>query len=518
LSGGLITIKSTILNCDSAVEIRKNQKGDYDMKKRMFSTVVAVVILAIVVGVVGAQTGIPGSGWWTGEQVQNVGTATANIVVTAYDKNGALTYTASQTLTVGSAFTFTPNNFAGMPSGFIGSAVVSSDQPIKAIVAVTNFLAGSLGVSGGKAVAQYQGTENAATALYFPLVKNNRAGNSTAFYVQNAGTAAASVTAVFKMDTGTPTNVYTVTIPSVDPNKMVLINPGDAGVPSAPGTGGRDNVGGLTVTSAQPLAGSVLEYKNGQTIATVLNGTRGFTAADFAGKAYAPVIKNARANHFTGVQIQNVSAGPVDITVSYVGSAGTCAGNVYTDTATAVAAGTSKTIVQLTGSTNLPANCTASATVSATGNVVAIVNEQNMSGTPLAGITSSALPDTSKTAKVSAPLFKDRRSGSSTGLQIQNVGTATATNVVATFSCKGAATFTAISTPQTITPGGAKLFIRPSTMPAGTFTVGNPFPSNNVNCAVTVTSDQPIVAIANEFADTTGAYDDTNYEGFNLAP
>ena len=72
------------------------------MKKRMFSVLTAFAVLALVVGVVVAQTGIPGTGWWTGEQVQNVGTATANVVVTAYDKNGALTYTASQTATVGS--------------------------------------------------------------------------------------------------------------------------------------------------------------------------------------------------------------------------------------------------------------------------------------------------------------------------------------------------------------------------------------------------------------------------------
>jgi hypothetical protein len=486
------------------------------MKKKMLSLIAAVAIIAAMASIAVAQTGIPGSGWWTGEQVQNVGTATANIVVTAYDKNGALTYTASQTVTVGSAFTFVPSNFAGMPPGFIGSAVVSSDQPIKAIVAVTNFLAGSLGIAGGKAVAQYQGTENADTALYFPLVKNNRAGNSTAFYVQNAGTAAATITAVFKMDTGTP-GVYTTTIASVGPNKMVVISPGDASVPSVPGIGGRDNVGSLTVTSAQPLAGSVLEYIVGQTIATALNGTRGFTAADFATTAYAPVVKNNRVGHFTGLQVQNVSAGPIDVTVRYIGtSAGTpCAGNVYTDTATAVPAGASKTFVQTVGA--LPSNCTASATVTATGNFVAIVNEQNQTGFPKAGITYSAISDGAKTTKVSAPLFKDRRSGSSTGLQIQNVGAATATNVVVTFACKGAATFTAISLPQTIGVGGAKLFFRPSTM-AGTFTVGNPFSSNNVNCAVSVTADQPVVAIANEFADATGAYDDTNYEGFNLAP
>ncbi len=484
------------------------------MKKRLFSAILAVAMIATVFGVAVAQTGIPGSGWWTGEQVQNVGAATANIVVTAYDKNGAATFSASQSVAAGAAFTFVPSNFAGMPSGFQGSAVVSSDQPIKAIVAVTNQLAGTLGVAGGKGVAQYQGTESVDTALYFPLAKNNRFGNSTAFYIQNAGTAAASVTAVFKMDTG---GTYTHTVASVDPNKMVVINPGDAGVPSTAGSG-RDNIGSLKVTSAQPLAGTVLEYIQGQAVATVLFGTRGFTASDFDDKAYAPVVKNARANHFTGLQVQNVSAGAIDVTVNYVGSAGVCAGLTYTDTASAVAAGASKTFVQLTGQSTLPANCTASATINATGNFVAIVNEQNMPSTSLAGITSSAIADSAKTAKISAPLFKDRRSGSSTGLQIQNVGAVAATNVVVTFACKGAATFTAISTPQTIQAGGAKLFLRPSAMPAGTFTVGNPFSSNNVNCAVTVTADQPVVAIANEFADTTGNMDDTNYEGFNLVP
>lgn len=483
------------------------------MKKKLFSAVVAVAMIAALASVAVAQTGIPGTGWWTGEQVQNVGPATANIVVTAYDKTGASTFTASQSVAAGAAFTFIPTNFAGMPAGFTGSAVVSSDQPIKAIVAVTNQFAGTLGVAGGKAVAQYQGTEIADTALYFPLVKNNRFGNTTAFYIQNAGTAAATATAVFKMDNG---GVYTYTTPSIDPNKMVVVNPLDALVPTSGVS--RNNIGSLKVTSAQPLAGTVLEYVQGQAIATMLFGTRGFTAADFAAKAYAPVIKNARFGHFTGLQVQNVSAAAIDITVTYIGSAGACAGNTFTDSATGVVAGASKTFVQLTGQSNLPANCTASASVSATGNFVAIVNEQNQTGFAVAGITYSVIADSAKTAKVSAPLFKDRRSGASTGFQIQNVGLAQATNVVVTFACKGGATFTAISAPQTINAGGAKLFYRPSTMPAGTFTVGNPFSSNNVNCAVTVTADQPVVAIANEFADTAGAMDDTNYEGFNLAP
>lgn len=488
------------------------------MKKRMFSMLGVVVILAVVVGMASAQSGIPGTGWWTGEQVQNVGTSTANIVVTAYDKNGSLTYTTSQTATVGSTIGLTPSNFPGMPSGFIGSAVVSSDQPIKAVVNVSNVFNGTFGVAGGKAQALYQGTESADTKLYFPMAKNNRFGNSTAFYVQNAGTAAASVTAVFKMDTGSPTNVYTFTVASLDPNKMVVINPMDASVPSIGGTGGRDNIGSLTVSSSQPLAGTVLEYKQGQAVATILGGTRGFTAADFDTKTYAPTIKNDRFGRFTGIQVQNASASPVDVTVVYVGSAGACAGGTYTDTFASLQSGSSHTFNQLVGQSNLPANCTAAATVSATGNVIATINETNMSNNANAAlITLSAQADHGKTTKISVPQFKDQRFGSTTGLMIENVGSATATNIVTTFACRGGATFTAVSIARSAPVGGAIQFFKPSSNPS-LFTAGNPFPSKNVVCGVTITSDQPIVATANEQPDTVGAFDDNNFEGFNLVP
>jgi hypothetical protein len=489
------------------------------MKKKILSILAVFIVLAIVVSMAQAQTGIPGSGWWSGEQVQNVGTSTANIVVTAYDKNSLATYTSSTTVTVGSAFTFLPNNFAGMPAGFSGSAVVSSDQPIKAIVNLTNQQSGSFGVAGGKAAGAYQGTENAATTLYFPLAKNNRFGNSTTFYVQNAGTSAATATAVFKMDTGAAGGVYTYTTPSIGANQMIAINPSDAGVPNSGGTGGRDNIGSLTVSSAQPLAGTVLEYVQTQTVATVLFATRGFASTDFNTKAYAPVVKNNRFGRFTGVQVQNVSASPIDVTINYVGTASSCAGVTSSDSATGIAPGASKTFVQQAPS-NFTVNCTGSATISGTGNFVAIVNETNMTGSPLAGITYSAVSDGAKTTKISAPLFKDQRFNQSSGLQIQNVGTATATNVVATFSCKGGATFTAISNARTINQGAAYLFYHPSTM-AGVFTAGNPFSSGNVNCSVTITSDQPVVAINNETSDNQTlptSIDDANYEGFNLTP
>lgn len=317
------------------------------------------------------------------------------------------------------------------------------------------------------------------------------------------------------MDTG---GTYTYTTPLIDPNKMVLVNPIDALVPSTGGAGGRDNVGSLTVTSAQPLAGTILEYKQGEAIATVLKGTRGFTASDFDVKAFAPTVKNARFGRFTGIQVQNASASPIDITITFVGKAGACAGNTYVDTATGVLPGASKTFNQLTGQTNLPANCTASGTISATGNFISAVNEDNQSGYPVAGTTYSAMSNSSKTTKVSVPQFKDRRFGATTGLMIVNAGSSAASNIVATFSCRGGGTFTAVSLPQSAPVGGAVQFYNPASNP-GLFAVGNPFSSANVICGVTITGDQPIVAVVNESDQTnSGVFDDNNYEGFNLVP
>lgn len=482
---------------------------------------VLVIIMLLLVSVVSAQSGVPGSGWWSGEQVQNVSDSTANVVITAYDSQSTAQYSESKSVAAGAAYTFTPIfDFASMPAGFEGSAVVSSDQPIKAIVSVTNQPASGFGVTGGKAAALYQGTDgtDVANTLYFPLAKGDHFGKTTSFYVQNAGSAdATNVVATFTMRTGA---VHVVNLPTIGTNQMAVFSVHDSSTFPPSGVVNNDRVGGLVVTGDQSLAGVVMEHDTSANPATVLNSTRGLTSADFDTKAYAPIIKHARFGRFTGLQVQNTSGGDIDITVTYKGTAGACAGGTYTDTETGLADGTSKTFVHLGASnTNLPENCTASATISATGTFVAIVNEQETTGSPRAGITYSTISDSNATTKISIPQFKDDRFGARTGLQVQNVGTSPATTWSATFSCQTGASFTAVSDPTktgSIPAGGAYLFYTPSD--DNIFTSSEPFSTNNVNCAVIITSDQPIVAIANEAPVTNGALDDNNFEGFNLNP
>lgn len=494
------------------------------MKKT--SLVLGVLTALMVVSVVAAQAVTPpGGGWWSGEQVQNVSDEEATVVVTAYDADSTSTYEADATLAAGASTTFLPASFddpSEMPDGFQGSAIVTADQPIKAIVNVTNRQAGDYGISGGLAAGQYQGVDAGATTISFPLAKNNHYGKYTTFYIQNAGTAAATATATFVMG-GTS---YPYTTPSIGPGQMVVVTPGDASAPS----GNNIGLGSLTVTSSQPLAGVVLEHGT-EDPATIVQATRGFVPADADVSAYAPIIKNTYYNRFTGLQVQNVSGADVDITVNYASSCGS-----FTDSTTGLGDGESFTFVQLGTATNLPEGCLASATVEATGDVVAIVNESYVAAFLTANpsrsqesVTYSALADSAATAKISAPLFKEDSYNKGTGLQVQNVGTVTATNVVLAFS-GAAGTFTSVA--QEIGPGGSMTFVDVRNKAAsfwdGTAMTPTALGCTTSGCAangvfgVTVTSDQPIVAIANEstypFTAPRISQDKNNYEGFNLAP
>jgi hypothetical protein len=305
---------------------------------------------------------------------------------------------------------------------------------------------------------------------------------------------------------------------------------------------GNGVVGSLSVTSGQPMAGVVLEYVGGENPATVVQATRGFASAEAGTSVYAPIIKNNFFNRFTGVQVQNVSGGAINITVTYTAIAGgACPGGSFVDNATAVAAGASATFVQGTGSSSVPAGCLASATIVGTGNVLAIVNEAYTAGFLAANpgraqeaTTYHGIPSSSTTTKISVPLFKEDSFNKGTGLQVQNVG-GSAANVVLTFTGP-TGTYTSVS--QSIPAGSSMTFIDVRKKPAGFWSgtamtpaalgctgtggeAGNICGSNGV-FGVIVTADQPIAAIANESTYPNTAprisQDKNNYEGFNLVP
>jgi hypothetical protein len=502
------------------------------MKKASVSVIVSILAIVLLMGTaLAAPSDLPGSGWWSGETIQNVGTDQAQIDITAYDSASSNTYSTSDTIASGANKTYLPNSFTGMPAGFQGSAVVSSNSDIRAIVNITNRYA-TIGSdtfgdpnTPSAAAGQYQGINEPDTTLVFPLVKNNSFTKTTSLYIQNAGSAAATAQVVFHMGAS---GTFTYTTPSISPGAMAVVNPSAvSGMPS-----GNPVKGSVVVTSAQPLAGTSLEYIQGEATATVVQATRGFTPADYDTKLYAPTNKNNRGGRFTGLQVQNVSSGPIDVTVNYVGISGACAGATASDSTTGLAAGASWTFP----SSALPSDCNASATVTGTGNIVGIVNESYTS----AFLTSNPTrhqeatvyfcsPASKATDFISLPLYKEDANSKGTGLSVQNVGASDA-HVTVTFA-NSVGTFTTVA--QTIGAGAAQVFLDVRNQPAS-FWSGTAMTPALLGCtnstsgcgakgnfAVLVSSDQPVVAIANESTYPVTAprinQDKSNYEGFNLA-
>jgi hypothetical protein len=512
------------------------------MKKYSISALVAILILVMLVGSAFAATqDLPGSGWWSGEQIQNVGADVAQIDITAYGATAADVFTVNDSINKGSSKTYIPTNFPNMPAGFQGSAVVSSNSDIRAIVNVTNRFVSNLSLgdpnTASYASGEYQGTNQPDTSINFPLVKNDHFGKTTTFFIQNAGSAAATATAVFVFPSGT----YTYSVPSIDPGHMAVVSPSlakNSGGQAPPS--GNGVVGSLTVKSAQPVAGTVLEHETSAPHPVVLQATRAFSAADYDTTLFAPINKNSYYGRFTGLQVQNVSSGPVDVDVSYVAKAESatsgnptgCAGGTASDHASAVPAGASHTFA----SNVLPAGCFGAATITASDNVVAIVNEEftsaflnaNPSRAP-EDTAYQAAPLKGATQVISLPLYKENAYSNGTGISVQNVSNTQATNVILTFKSP-AGTFT--SKPQTINPGAAIIVLderKNANFWNGTAMTeaGLGCQANTTGCGqngtmgVIVASDQPVVAIANEatypFTNPLIHGDEGNYEGFNLA-
>jgi len=483
------------------------------LRKSLFS-VTAVIALLLATVVVSAQGPIdiqtlPGGNWTTGQQIQNVGTGNAAIVAKAYGRTSG-EYTATgvvgglDSVPAGESRTILEDNWSGAPSSFEGSAVVNSDEPIVAIVNATNLVA----------AGQYQGVGSPNTEIGFPLFKNQFGIKSTTFYIQNAGSASATIYAVFKADSGTEYRWNSST--AVDANRMVLLNPADAGVP----TGVK---GGLIVTSTVPIAGVVLEH--GTTDTTLLQATKGFSPAEYGTTMVAPLIKRQFGSRSTGLQVQNVSGSSVDVYVTYVHDDDLSAGSgTNKQHKLGVPPGGSytfyETLVGDSGSDTLPVGTLASATITATGEVAAIVNETYVTvpaGQTQKQTTYHAVSAAEATTKVGVPLAKEMHGGAagkSTGIQVMNVGTVNATDVDLAYSF-GGSTYTIED--QTIPAGGSKTFFKVSqSVPASDWVGGNVLPSNQFG-GVIVTSDQAIVVIVQE-ADLSGAQDTKNYEGFNLTP
>jgi len=177
---------------------------------------VAVLFLAVVSGAGGPRRveaaytfGVENS--WI--RVQNIGQAYASVEVDYYDENGAFagrdvcpTPGVCPSLAPGSGWTFFARDNPSLPSGFKGSAVITTDQPIAAILAKEVFR-GDRFLIAGDSVTVGAGSHR----LYLPLVSSQDGPYNDwngRFVIQNLSDTTTACVTITYLSNYTDSEVY----------------------------------------------------------------------------------------------------------------------------------------------------------------------------------------------------------------------------------------------------------------------------------------------------------------------
>ena len=472
------------------------------------SLLLAVALLLATVGVVAAQG--PSGTYGSGITCTNLGTAAANISVTFYVADTgavALTYTDPTPVPVGASKNyFTPSTPPGLPSGFLGSAVVSSDQPMSCNVN-TQIVGTGVGTTSNPARAGSSsgvGSADASSSIFAPQVMKTLAGTYNSYVaVQNTESTAQTVYVNYVSSAGVavPAARESFTIPAQASH--VFYQASNASLPAG-------FIGGATITSTGKIAGVVNFYNNGATVAkTQFNSYTAFPSG--SNTVLAPRFVRNFYGYNGGLTIQNVGAASTSVTITfsfagvpYVMNTGPIAAGAtyapYAPNIAVLAPVDALPVGQRTGSIVLQA--------AAGGSIVAIVNEDNRGTCNAApgcgtipptqiGFSGSynAMPDSAKTSTVFF-IQVPRKAGGfiSGGFQFANT-TGTATTCDVTFPSAPAANQTGVAL-----AGNASLsYFAPNVLNL----------PDGFNSSVKVTCGQPIVGISNFSARSTTYWGDS---------
>jgi len=404
----------------------------------------------------------------SGIQIQNLGTAPANAVIDYYNTDGSKA--ASQSvpgIPVNGSFTAFGSTMS-VNAGFSGSAVVSADQPVSAIV---NLL--SAGPVTGEA---YDGVNAPATSMNVPLFQQGNHGYNTSIHIQNSVGVANTVTITFN-GPGAP-GAFSV---NLAPNASISIDASNDHI--TVGT----FIGSAVVSGTSPIAVEV-----NQTNDAILFSYTG--SAIGSPTIYAPLLMTNNHGFSTGLQVQNIDTTKTTTLSLFLNGGATPAETVT------VGPGQSHTWYPIPGTSLTGTTFIGSGKVVSSDPSVQLLGAVNELSTGGQGMTYNTF--SSGTQSVQMPLVMFNNHGYYTGEQIQNVGpTASTVDLIVNGST--------VDT-QTIQPGASFTWF--------SFTNGAIYGNQKVTSAIAKgrSSTDQLVGIVNEITNPQIAGDSSfSYEGFN---
>jgi hypothetical protein len=179
------------------------------------------------------------SGYFTGYQVQNVGTSAATVTID-YGENIVGSFAPPDdtvTLDPNESATFIQSGGTWGTNKFVGSATITCSEPVVAIV-------NQVGAAGSAVGTAYNGfnPSQATSKVSAPLIMANNSGYYTGIQVMNVGTAATTITVDYGANLAGSYN---------PPNETATIQPGDSynSIQASGAWGTNKYVGSATVTA-----------------------------------------------------------------------------------------------------------------------------------------------------------------------------------------------------------------------------------------------------------------------------
>ncbi len=437
---------------------------------------IGMLFLALDIPLVAAAG--PSGTYVSGIACVNLSASDASYSISFYNTGGSTVATVTGVVSATKGFGYFSPNIGGLPSSFVGSAIVSSDQQLGCSVNVQT--APGVGINR---VDNYSGVLSAGTGpkLYAPQVLNNAGGGFTSYFVaQNTGSNPVTATLKVFNSSGAQVQTQSATIPN---NSSHIFYQDDGSL--AAGFSGSATIESQDGTT--PLAGVVSFFNTGSTGGTAQFLTyNAFTSG--ANKVFAPrVVKNLSNQGWTsGFNCQNVGGSSTVITATF-----TVKNQNNNTTVGAVMVSPSLNPSQswalymgnnygtaLDGVASYFGGATAQAAPG--GSIVCTVNEDNRTLYAGQGTAYNGVPDGQQTNSMFFPQIVSLGSTSyQGGFQILNT-TGIAATCVYTYS-------NGVVVPsQALAANSANSIFAPSQ-------VG----STNFNGSAAVTCDQPIVGIYN---------------------
>jgi hypothetical protein len=444
----------------------------------------------------------------------NLGSSTATVNV-AYYKDDATSWTAAPANT---NFTITANGgqaivyqyFDATMSSGKGSAVVSSDQPLGALVQIV------ARPPQANSFDAYVGTSQPSSSYYIPLVARRASTASgtanSQIIIQNADTTSVDVTVQLTPRTGF-TGSVTKNFNGVQPGVAVTYDiEQEAGLPTTPWFGSA-----IVTAAASKKISVVSNYFSG---ADGLQTITAFRAEDAAQNWSLPIFYSRLSNGLSSpVTIQNISGSDIaigGIDVSCVASAGSTPATLDVSN-TALVPNGQVFVINPVSDLSLPTAWQGSCEVVSSQNVVALVLPRFLptAGNPNPGNNYSynGAISSSTNKRVFVPLVaKTLTNGFATTIVIQNLSAITATATL-TYSSSSSSPALLTATNVSIPPKGSLIHNHR----LSSFYVNAPgdMPANWTGSLV-VSADQPIAGIGtNTFIGAAALTGDTA-AGYNL--